>query len=293
MKFVYLQSIIILLFNLSCGSRYLDRENIISHELIGYNTIFQDTIKSYVLGTEVLNTMDKMDYKLISYINTKDCVPCELRLQKWNEILKEFSAFPNVQIGFLMLVNTKEKDEVFATTIRDNYKYPVAVSKFSHNNKIDSLLTAYKVLNMSFLLDSDNNVLLVGDVLNNPKTKNKFFNFILDDFGETRVISDLCNTKDFYLKPLGIVENGDTVKCVFRYYNNKDVMLHLLDCIPSCSCISAKISNNVVMPKDNIALEIFYRVNSSNFSFKHYIDVFFEETEKPCRFMLQGYINHK
>lgn len=79
------------------------------------------------------------DYKIVSYIDSATCIPCEMKLAMWNHILNDLTNSCDGDINFVMILNTNNIDQVQDILIRENFLYPVVfdgTNFFKRKNKM-------------------------------------------------------------------------------------------------------------------------------------------------------------
>ena len=163
-QFVFLM--IIASFIMSCQSSTDNVKKIIIEWQGKKMVIPSDEIKFKILGKDTicLNIID-MNYKILTYVDSVGCTSCRLDLPQWKQLIDScHNCFSNV--GFLFVIHSTNFKIFEQELIISNFNYPVI---FDFKNSFDKLNHFPPFPYQTFLLDKDNNVLLVGSPVNNPK----------------------------------------------------------------------------------------------------------------------------
>lgn len=117
-------------------------------------------------NTEILETER---YKLIHYIDTESCVVCELKaMYKWNDFLIKTGLERSVQLYYIIDTRNHNRKELIAA-INKTY---IQGEGYFDNTGIFRITNEFIPSNKffhTFLLDHNNNVIVAGNPLNNPK----------------------------------------------------------------------------------------------------------------------------
>lgn len=161
--------------------------------------------------------------------------------------------------------------------------HPICIdhtNAFIKNNEIP-VNSAYH----TFLVDSDNKVLAIGNPVRNPKIKDLYKEIILKTDADTSI-----SVLNFQSKPIGLISRDETLVTDFQIINNDSITLHIQSLISSCSCIEAIANTMTIPPNESAFILIHYRPDSINNEFNQYVDIFYKEKEKPERLIAFGYI---
>ena len=114
--------------------------------------------------------MNDADYKIITYIDSAGCVPCRMKLSAWKEVINEYNGISNSDIEFLMIINASAKSRDLKI-ILNQYEFPHRVL-FDPSNKFhDSNALSGDDNFQTFLVDSNNHIVAVGNPADNPKVR--------------------------------------------------------------------------------------------------------------------------
>lgn len=117
-------------------------------------------------NTEILETER---YKLIHYIDSESCVVCELKaMYQWNDFLIKTGLEKSVQLYYIIDTRNHNRKELIAA-INKTY---IQGEGYFDNTGIFRITNEFIPSNKffhTFLLDHNNNVIVAGNPLNNPK----------------------------------------------------------------------------------------------------------------------------
>ncbi len=121
--------------------------------------------------------------KLVIYSDSLECRSCTInKLYQWNNLIKYAEKF-NGDLRYYF---------IFSTSDEENLKFELKMSLFEYPTLIDyknnfSILNPHLPTNRSlhtFLLDENNNVVLVGNPLHNPKIEKMFKEIVEEKLGK-------------------------------------------------------------------------------------------------------------
>lgn len=125
-------------------------------------------------------------FKYIIYSDSTRCTPCAInKMYIWNSLL-EYSKNYNGQLKFYFIFCPARKDlqeMKFALIKNSRFHYPVVLDTLGEFEKLNSHLPRNNALH-AFLLDENNNVVLVGDPLHNKEIKNMFYKIVEEKLGK-------------------------------------------------------------------------------------------------------------
>lgn len=145
-------------------------QNVKQH--IGKNLTFPDSLIVKTQGKNVANPLHKpSDYRIINYLDTTQCVPCESQFHEW-QLFKHTLDSLNLNAEIIFIIWSKEYKELEMSQtvnkcnipcIYDTQNHIGILNRFSPNPEFHT-----------FLLDSLNKILLVGNPVRN-KTVQKLY----------------------------------------------------------------------------------------------------------------------
>lgn len=150
-----------------------------SIKIRGINTINGSTDPIYVIDGMVMdnsfsvNELFNSQYKLVVYKDSMSCTPCYIEtLSKWNRILNKYNK--DVLAIFFILSPSEEEEEDFRLLLRySDFKYPVLIDNEQMFLKLNKQIPNNKKLH-TFLLNSNNDVIFIGNPLENGRIEDLF-----------------------------------------------------------------------------------------------------------------------
>ena len=131
------------------------------------------------------DTLQK-EIKCIVYSDSVNCTSCAInQMDLWNPLL-EYSKSYNGLLNFYFIFCPARKDfqEMKLALIKNSrFNYPIILDTLWQFAKLNPHLPKNKALH-TFLLDENNNVILVGNPLHNKKIKEMFYRIVEDRLGK-------------------------------------------------------------------------------------------------------------
>lgn len=274
-------AIAITLLLTSCSHK-ADEKRAAVLSLEGMEIVIPDSLVFTAQGVPVEITNNNHDYRILTYIDAKDCTPCKMRLGDWNQIINKYKRIDETDVDFLMVVNAPSSYELDSVVNAENFRSPICFDSagvFILHNSIPD-----KFSYQTFLLDSDNSILLTGNPTVNPK--------IEDLYDEVILKATRLNFTYFCGKPtdcFGTAMIGDTITSNFILHNPTDQPLAIKKIVTSCNCFSAVASADAIQPAKDIVVTVNFAADEIGETRK-YADVYFNEEENPERLTLYGYV---
>lgn len=117
-------------------------------------------------------------YRVLLYTDSNGCVSCDLRIDQWKKFVKEIDTLSNEKVDFLFYFFPKKENNLTELFKRENFKNEVYID---YNDKINSINKFPSNMKYQcFLLDKNNNVLLVGNPTLNDNVWELYKNTILN-----------------------------------------------------------------------------------------------------------------
>lgn len=202
----------------------------------------------------------KSDYRIVTYVNSETCFSCNLRLPFWKGFIIEVDSVSlDKNISFLFYFYPKNKSDLYALLERHKFIYPVCVNEEDSLNRLNHFPTDMAF--QTFLLDSDNKVLAIGNPIN-PKVKELYLKIIQDEKSGRKDGSKVTKTKmdiDRTLVSLGKFDWQKEQKAVFVLKNTGDKPLVIQNVATSCGCTSVEYSKEPVRPDNSLELCVMYK----------------------------------
>lgn len=119
--------------------------------------------------------LKEFSYKIVVYADSLNRIECDLNLIEWKQHIKEIQK-RNLNVCFLFVLNINYLYNVKEIMQRDNFHYSIWFDKGKHFAKLNNLHNNIKFV--TFLLNKENKILLVGNPINNSNNWNLYINTI-------------------------------------------------------------------------------------------------------------------
>ena len=138
--------------------------------------------------------MDSISYfqemkhlKLVMYYDSSSCISCALKkLPSWENTLERINTYPNKLKAYFIFAPSDAKLKLFYIALKNRtYSPPIFIDTmrcFEHRNPN---IPSTPILH-SFLLDEQNNVILVGNPLENKRIEEMFWRIVKEKLGEPK-----------------------------------------------------------------------------------------------------------
>lgn len=262
---------------LGCANRRTEQVDAVAN-FVGREIILPDSISCQILDTPTDFCLNESDYAIIAYIDSSGCTPCRMKLQAWNDAINKFNFSEEVDVNFLMIINSTKRQEILDLLGREKFLHCICFDtngEFARLNKLPKASEYH-----TFLLDENGKALLLGNPVKNPKIFDLYRKVIFG--GEDDAI-------DAEAIPLGAACVGDSIERQFEIRNDSVAMLTLQGIATSCDCMSAKLSEDSIPQGEKAILTVGFSIDSVPGPIKKRVDVFFNEKECPMRYTLYGY----
>lgn len=245
--------------------------------------IFPSELEFSLYGkTPVFDTIPKTKYKIVTYIDSVSCSNCTLRLSSWMKFIDNLKTL-NLNVPILFIIHPSNIRVMKATLMSENFSYPICLDVRNRFNSINNLPN--DISYQTFLLDSLNHVIAIGNPAHNYKIKEFFIDILAsgkDKKSENRTnISIQSSIIDLgYFKQ---IEKDTTI-----YIKNVGkTKLMIFDVLTSCGCTLVDYGKKPVQPNDSIAIKIKYHADKEG-TFNKIINIYCNIKESYIRFNIRG-----
>ena len=221
----------------------------IVNEWTGREINFPDHVSCYVSGLETLSTycddfFDR-DFKILLYVDSTGCSSCRLKLFEWKQLMEEAdSLFPG-KVSFLLFFQPKKVTDIDFLFVRDRFDYPVFMDTGGEINRLNQFPQGE--LFQSFLLDSDNKVLSIGNPTMNPKIWDLHKSHISGRMiTEPKTLTSLKMDKTVH--DYGAICKGSSHSADFKITNTGNNPLVIFRISVSCGCTRATYDKQPIAP---------------------------------------------
>ncbi|MDE6451639.1 MAG: hypothetical protein K2L23_05000, partial [Odoribacter sp.] len=155
----------LLLLTISCNSDKRKLRHLIK-TWHGKEIIFTKDFETKISGRDTTFDLDNSKYKILNYIDTNGCTACRLKLYEWKLLKDEIDSL-RLNVEFLFIAYQEDYDELEVLIQENKVKIPCIYDRNDSINKLNRFPTF--LMFQTFLLDSTNHVVLIGNPTYNEK----------------------------------------------------------------------------------------------------------------------------
>lgn len=269
----------------SCNSRLSEQRDAVA-ALVNTEIVLPNDISCSIMGEPVKFDIADADYTIISYIDSSDCMQCKMKLFSWNHVINELKSAEDVEVKFLMILNSPQTQNIDNIIKQENFWHPISFDSIGAFEAANSLPKSN--IYHTFLLDGENRIIAVGNPAINPKIRQLYKNII---YSESPYNHDslLCNDRALNF---GVVNIGDTIRKRFELVNNSECVRTIQELVTSCDCTTVTAESDSILPGKNNMVTITYVADSLTGAVSQYVDIFYIENESPERLTIYGYVKN-
>lgn len=251
---------------ISCAETEKDKITRLVREMEGKEIVFPDDIVYTVYGTDTVNyVMPEREYTIVSYIDSIGCTSCKLQLHRWKEFMSEMDSLSGNSVSFRFIFHPKDKKELNYLFKRDKFNIPVWIDDsddFSRMNKLPELDAFH-----TFLLNSEDKVMAIGNPVNNLKIKELYHQLVLPPTESLEATNSLVTQIEIEesVIDMGEFDWREPRERTVRIKNTGSNMLVISDIVTSCGCISIIYSKEPVSPCNDMKIRIIYKADYPEF----------------------------
>lgn len=138
------------------------------HEWEGRTIVYPAGMTFSVLGKDSAGySFPQNEYTIMTYVDSVGCTSCKLQLPTWKRLISMVDTVAAGKVSFLFVFHPKNKKEISFLLKRDRFLYPVFIDE---KGDFDALNHFPSDVNFqTFLLDSQNKVLAIGNPVHNKR----------------------------------------------------------------------------------------------------------------------------
>lgn len=225
-------------------------------------------------------------YKILSYIDSTECLGCKMRLFEWKQFITLVDSLSSDTVQFLFFLSSKNKMDINRMLITDRFVYPVCVDEHDSINKLNNFHSDYQF--QTFLLDEYNKVVLVGNPIYNNKVKELYLKIIT---GEERIVSSTKPVTSLRLNKqsqnMGDFDWEQEQFTEFILTNSGSIPLIIENSSTSCGCTIVEYSKEPVQKGKNLTLKVKYKADHPE-HFNKTITVYCNTKDSPLQLKISG-----
>ena len=123
--------------------------------------------------------------KLIVFSDSNVCASCKLKMMyKWNDFLDKMQQYEKGVMAYFIFSPSNKNMRTFHCIVKDIlYSYPIYIDTMNVFLRSNPYIPSNPALH-TFLLDENNDVILVGDPTTNPRIEELFWRTVKERLGE-------------------------------------------------------------------------------------------------------------
>lgn len=177
-KVVFLS--LILLSILGCRDKKTAEIEKVVKEWTGKEIIFPENLQCKWMDRDTVcpELFDK-PYKVLVYVDSVGCTSCKLKLPEWEEYILETEKIIPGKVSFLFFFTPKSERELIHLLKTERFEYPIFMDKDEEINKLNRFPSG-NMMFQCFLLDGNNQVLIIGNPILNPQIEELYKQRIIE-----------------------------------------------------------------------------------------------------------------
>lgn len=239
--------IILILALMGCSSQETDYAKIVQ-DMVGKTIVYPDSIETL---DGIIFERPLTDYTILSYYDATGCTSCRMKLSKWNKLLKEIDSLKNdVTISLILVAETTKPKHIDIIAQQNKFHHTILMDSNNEFAKINHIPEDTEL--QCFLLNKENEIILLGNPLDNPAIWKLYTSEISGRKIETEGIKT-------YYHDFGRIDPNITVSHIFRLINTSNDTLRFEGLYSSCECTKGKISKQTIPPNEDYQVELSFK----------------------------------
>lgn len=250
-----------------------------------YRKLYNRTIVFDKILTETDSVSLLSSYKIVTYLESHECFSCHLKPNTMGLFVDEISSITSHKIPIFAILHTDKATNLSLLRSRDDITIPI-FPDIDGSFVVQNDLPSESIFH-TFLLDSTNHIILIGDPIRNSKIKELYLRTICERLGiEYNQNSDAKMDSKNEIN-LGSFPKSESKTVQFFIPNNTESEMQIDTVFTSCECTTAKIDKISISPQQNASLSVNYTPDGSGKFFREvYVKVRGED--KPKTFAIRG-----
>ena len=246
-----LRLFILCLFNIFIFTSCKDNANKHFTQLIkewqGKKIAFPDNPIFITLTSDTVNFQtNKSEYKILIYVDSAGCTSCKLQLDDWKQFLHHIDSVIDGTIPFLCFIHAKNLRDIQYLLKQSSFEYPICFDSKDSLNKLNKFPS--HPLFQTFLLNTKNEVEIIGNPIHNPNLKNLYLSKILKETNNNIKLTT-ANIQSQVID-LGVIKINEIKEVVFTLENTGQNPLIIIGVGTSCGCVLPFFEKDPISPKE-------------------------------------------
>ena len=275
------------IFFISCKENEADKIQKIVEEWNGRTIIFPTNVVFFKKNGDSVHDFLQPTYKILHYVDSTGCMSCKLQLLKWKQLIHEMSV-QNIPVQFVFVFSTQEEESIYSALCANEFDYPVCIDKTDSLNVLNHFPVHSDI--HTFLLDSNNCVLALGNPVQNLNVKDLYVDLMSGAKGRLRKKSAPNFTEVVISKKTIVLDDFDWTKKQSTAFILKNVgsgRLVIHDVITSCGCTIVDYDKAPVSSGDSLFLYVSYKSSHPGY-FSKTITVVCNAKDSPIKLRVSG-----
>ena len=229
-------------------------------------------------------------YRILNYVDSVGCLSCNLKLQEWNMLSKEFQD-KNCQVTPLFVFypgNVAKIREIRTLAKNNKTDFPIIIDTLNVINRLNKFPEDTRF--HTYLLDKDNKVLAIGNPVLNPAVKELYLKIIqgktLQDDSEGKKVVTSVSLEATALS-MGDFSWQEERQGTFRLKNTGEKPLVIQDIVTSCGCLTVDYPQEPVQSGKETVIGVTYKADSPGY-FNKVMTVYCNVEDSPIRLRVSG-----
>lgn len=255
---LYLLALIFVLLAISCSDRQKKEITSLVEYWKGKEILFPAT-SIFIQDKDTIDFPLKSQYKILSYVDSAGCVSCKLKLSEWKDFINVVDSV-NPSVKVLFFFSPEKIKDVYRALYQSYFHHPVCIDLEDSLNILNNFPS--NMTFQTFLLNSENRVLAIGNPIQNPNVKELYLNIIQGKNMQSNDKKNILQTKvsvDKSSVSLGSFDWQKEQIISFRIKNIGNKALVIQNVNTSCGCTTVNYSREPIQPGKEIALEVIYK----------------------------------
>jgi hypothetical protein len=234
MKHLYLIITLLLLLP-SCKESNKERITRLVNEWEGGKIIFPENLVFTRYVTETTDyVIPETEYKVLTYVDSMGCTSCKLQLPKWKQFITYINSITGKKLAFLLFPQSKDDKELQFILYRDRFNIPICIDKNSELFKLNRFPSDFML--KTFLLDKENEVIVIGNQIYNLSVKNLYLKRILwKNVSNSKIIYTAAEVINKIID-LGSFDKSESKMALVKIRNTGKYPLVFMEANATCGC---------------------------------------------------------
>lgn len=230
--------------------------------------------------------LPKSTYKILVYVDSAGCMKCTLKLPLWKQLIKTVNSSAPEQIPFLFYFHPHNYEQIKYILKRDDFDLPVCIDPKDELNKLNHFPS--EMMFQTFLLDSSNRVLAIGNPILTPQIQDLYLKIITGNNSPGIHTPETSISLARSEINMGQVSAKDTSAAIFHLSNTGETPLLIKDIVTSCGCTSAEYEKRPVKKGEDLQVKVKIKPDAPGF-FEKTLSVYCNTPDTPVKLTIKGY----